>query len=134
MLNESAMLVDEYVSPILYSADPETSLSEIESKIDQMGFRHVPILKNEKIVGIISERDLSLAMRLGNAQELRAKDVMVHEPFCVQAGTPIEDVAYELSNRKIGSAIVLDNKGSLEGIFTSTDALNALVELARSQS
>ena len=128
------MTVDEYVSPILYFSKPDTSFQEIEEKMHEMGFRHVPVMEGDQVVGIISDRDLMLASRLGQAQSLLAKDVMVSDPFCVTTGTPIDEVAFELSNRKIGSAIVIDQSGKIEGIFTSTDALNALVELARGQS
>ena len=36
-----------------------------------------------------------------------------------------------MSSKKLGSAIVLDEQGDLAGIFTTTDALNALVEVIR---
>jgi acetoin utilization protein AcuB len=39
------------------------------------------------------------------------------------------EVALQLSSQKVGSALVLDESGEIYGIFTTTDALNALVEI-----
>ena len=51
------------------------------------------------------------------------------EPLMVYANDKLSDVAFQLSSAKIGSAIVLDEDSKIFGIFTTTDALNALVEI-----
>ena len=53
------------------------------------------------------------------------------DPIAVSADTPLDDVALTLSERKIGSVIVNEKDGTLLGIFTVTDALNALIEITR---
>jgi len=58
---------------------------------------------------------------------------MEHSPYVVESGTPLDQVALEMSNRKIGSAIVRNFDSFNYGIFTSTDALNALIEVVRGQ-
>ena len=120
------LLVDEYVSPILYQVDENTCLKEIQEKMKEMGFRHVPVLKKQKVVGIISDRDISLVVNLDRNDFMFAKDIMRKDVFCVRLGTTLDHVAFELSSRKIGSALILDQDENLEGIFTSIDGLNAL--------
>ena len=80
---------------------------------------------------MISSRDLSLIKSLSTDFNLLAKDIMSEDPYCVPWGTSLEDVAFEMSSRKIGSAIVLDKDGCADSIFTSVDGLNALIELVR---
>ncbi len=131
MKNFLEIPVEEYASPILSFA---TEDMEVEKMIDQLevnGFRHLPVLSQGKPVGMISSRDLSLIKELNRHFDLRAEDIMVADPYCVPFGTPIGDVAFEMSERKIGSAIVVDENGNADSIFTSVDALNALVEIVR---
>ena len=55
---------------------------------------------------------------------------MQKEPYLVSADTKLSEVAFYMSKNKYGSALVMNPDGDL-GIFTSTDALNALVEVLR---
>lgn len=125
------LLVDEYVSPIQYFADTRTPIAEIKKNMDKYGFRHIPVIIDQRAVGIISDRDISLAWSLGPDNVVVAEDIMATDPYCVTLGTTIDRVAFDLSHKKIGSAIVVDMSGNVEGIFTSTDALNALIEVVR---
>lgn len=125
--------VDEFTSPCSGAASPDTPLSEIMGLMDQEGFRHVPILSEGRPVGIISDRDIRLLKGITAAASLKVSDVMVKDPFCVSKDSEIDEVAYEMSSRKIGSALVLDASGEVSGIFTTTDALNALIEIIRGE-
>ena len=62
---------------------------------------------------------------------MRAADIMAAAPLTVRSTTPLDEVAYEMSDKKVGSVIVEDEDGQFLGIFTATDALNALVEIVR---
>lgn len=50
----------------------------------------------------------------------------------VRASTTLDEVAYLMSEKKVGSVIVNDDEGAFVGFFTTTDALNALIEIVRS--
>ena len=56
-------------------------------------------------------------------------EISTAETFPWGPVNPDIPVAYRLSAEKKGSAIILDENDDLYGIFTTTDALNALVEL-----
>ena len=56
---------------------------------------------------------------------------MSPQPFIVSSETPLEEVALSMSRQKFGSALVRDEKDQTLGIFTVTDALNALIEVLR---
>ena len=101
---------------------------------DTHGIRHLPVLRDGAIVGLVSDRDVRLATGLDDAGtlQLRAADIMAPEPLAVAADTPLDEVAFLMSERKVGSVIVKDGDGRLVGIFTATDALNALIEIVRS--
>lgn len=126
------ILIDEFTSPAPITVDINESVEKIFGLMTEEGIRHLPVLNNGKPVGIISERDLSMIKLLNTEEEdLTAERIMTKNPFCVNAGSQLEEVAYEMSRRKIGSALVLNEENKLDGIFTSTDGLNALIEIIR---
>ena len=132
MKNENLEIpVDEFSSPITAHATMDMSLQEMLDMMEGKGYRHLPVLERNKPVGIISSREIKLLKNLNQHFDLKASDVMVQDPFCVPSGTSIGDVAFEMSNQKIGSAIIVDKDGNADCIFTSIDGLNALVEIVR---
>jgi acetoin utilization protein AcuB len=106
-------------------------LSEVSKIMREKGFRHMPILKNNKPVGIISDRDISLLDSLEDLSNVCVEDVMEKDPYCAYTGTSISEVAFEMSSRKIGSTLIITKEGDLDGIFTSIDGINALIEIVR---
>ncbi len=57
---------------------------------------------------------------------------MARDPVTVSSQDSLDKVAFEMSQNKIGSVLVNDENENFLGIFTATDALNALIEIARS--
>lgn len=122
--------VEEFTTPDPVTAFTETPIEELIRIMSENGVRHVPILSGDQVVGVVSERDLKLVAALDASSKslLTAGDIMSRDPVMVSSQDTLHDVAFEMSRRKIGSVIV--NEGDkLLGIFTSTDALNALVEI-----
>jgi acetoin utilization protein AcuB len=123
--------VDEFTSPSPITVGPKTPALEVAGVLHKNGIRHVPVVENDIPLGIISERDLRVLSSVKELSLVTAEQVMVTDPFTVSPETPLDQVVYEMSDRKIGSAIVQDESGRIVGIFTNTDALNALVEILR---
>lgn len=125
--------VEEFTTPDPITASEDASTDELRDLMAKHGIRHIPIVKAGEVIGIVSERDLKVVagLELSEKQLVRASDIMARDPVAVDSLATLDEVAYEMSNRKIGSVIV--NEGSkFLGIFTSTDALNALIEITRS--
>jgi acetoin utilization protein AcuB len=127
------LAVEEFTSPNPIVALEDASAEELLTKMHDFNVRHIPIINRNKVTGIVSERDLKVIQGLDFYEKaiIKASDVMVKNPFTVNSSTPLDEVVFEMSKNKIGSAIVVDDKDNLVGIFTSTDALNALIEITR---
>jgi acetoin utilization protein AcuB len=123
--------IEEFTTFDAETCAPESSLTLVKETMSKGNFRHMPVVWEGKVIGMVSQRDLALVEQLDIGRPLRVEDIMAKEPYIVSATTPIDEVALQMSEQKIGSAIVLSSDNSQLGVFTSTDALNALVEVVR---
>lgn len=121
--------VEEYTSPYVVTIESSESLDKAMELMQEHAIRHLPVTINGAIGGIISERDVLTHTGKDWTRMLKIEDVMTTSLLTVYKNESLGDVAFQLSSKKIGSALVLDDDESLYGIFTTTDALNALVEI-----
>lgn len=126
------MPVEEYTTPNPITATEQASVDEMMKLMEKEGIRHLPIVKGSQVVGIVSERDLRLVRGLNLKEKnlVCAADIMAKDPVTVSSEATLDEVAFEMSRQKIGSVIVNEGEQFL-GIFTVTDALNALIEITR---
>jgi len=125
--------VDEFTTPDPITADEDMTIDDLRHLMDTHGIRHLPVVRGATVVGVISDRDVRLVAGLTGAEkfQVRAADIMAADPLTVSATTPLDEVAYLMSESKLGSVIVNDEDGKFLGIFTVIDALNALIEIVR---
>ena len=129
------LVVDEFTTPTPINTYEGAAVRDVISLMEQHGVRHIPVVDDlKKPIGVISERDITLALSLRDKLDILASEIMSVNPYTVYAETPIDEVALNMSKRKIGSALVVNQAGELQGMFTSTDALNALIEVVRGQT
>ena len=114
-----------------YFAGTEDSALQLEEMMDQRGIRHLPIQKDGKLVGIVSERDLHHRVKrtasTAEKQQLRARDIMVADPYVAVFNTPLSEVVTEMARRRIGAAIIT-RRGKLAGILSTMDVCRVFAE------
>ena len=123
--------VDEFTTPSPLQVAPNVPVAEVTKMMKENKVRHLPVVENGQPIGIISDRDLRLISSFTSDPTIMAKSIMTPEPYTVSPETPLEEVAFQMSANKYGSALVLAENGDIVGIFTVTDALNALIEIVR---
>jgi acetoin utilization protein AcuB len=127
------LTVEEFTTPEPITVSEDMSIDDLQRLMAENGIRHLPVVREERMVGVISDRDVRVVAGLTYAErfQVTAGDLMTPDPLIVNANAHLDEVALAMSERKVGSAIVLDADGKLLGIFTATDALNALIEVVR---
>ena len=101
----------------------------VRKALEQMrkyGVRHLPVREGGKLVGMVSDRDLAVALFFPEASTTRVDEVMAQDPYTVDPGRPLGQVLREMSGRHLGSAIVSRTDGEVVGIFTAMDAVRLL--------
>jgi acetoin utilization protein AcuB len=135
------MLVRSRMTANVLTVTPATTLGEALRITREQGIRHLPVVDNGKLVGLLSDRDLRLAAPPAWASDtdyaqLRAtfvekkiSDVMTaHTIISTTEITPIEDAARLMYEHRIGCLPVMRGN-DLVGILTETDVMRAFVEL-----
>jgi acetoin utilization protein AcuB len=131
------MLVEQVMQIGVVTITPKTSLPEALELVRQRGIRHLPVVENGALVGIVSDRDLKRAMASSatslEQHELRylldkvtAGEIMTSTVITVGRMLPIEEAARLMVKEKI-SALPVTDAGHLIGIVTETDVLELFV-------
>lgn len=124
--------VEGFTTPNPSCVNPDDNLETISQLMTQESCKHIIVTKKTKAVGIISDRDVYEALIEGSSKEV-AQNIMSTDIYRVKPSTNIDEVVLGMSDQKIGSAIVEDEKGNVVGIFTLTDVLSALAEIVRGE-
>lgn len=91
-MNRLNVSVEEYTTPNPVIAGEETSVDELDAMMKEYGIRHVPIVRGDEVVGVVSERDLKVVAGLALHEKLlvRASDIMASDPVTVSAEASFE--------------------------------------------
>ena len=122
------------MTPFPFSVDVSDSLLRARDLMTEHEVRHLPVVKNYELLGILTDRDLKRALDpdlgLPPKDELFVRDVYLPDPYVVDGHSPLDDVLEHMATHHLGSALVTKH-GRLAGIFTSTDACRAYCEHLR---
>jgi acetoin utilization protein AcuB len=95
-----------------------------------MGIRHLPVLHQGRLTGILSERDL-FAYRANEPdwKVARVRDAMTPRPQFAHPEDSLTEVAARMAAGRIGALPVVE-RGVLVGLITATDVLAGAVQAA----
>jgi acetoin utilization protein AcuB len=103
---------------------PDALLSEAQEKMRQGGFRRLPVIRDGKLIGIVTDRDLR--SHSGDLDR-RVKDVMTAKVRAIGPAATLEEAAQTLLKFQIGGLPVVDNE-QLVGIVTASDVMKAFLD------
>lgn len=121
------------------TVEMDDSLEVIRDIFRKVKFHHLIVVDGEKIVGVISDRDLLKALspyvdtmsetnRDRATLEKRAHQIMSHYPSTVLQSCPIDKAAQVMLDRGISCLPVTNADGTVAGIMTWKDLLKALLQ------
>lgn len=122
-------------SPI--SIDITESARSAQDKMIDHEIRHLPVLEGDRLVGILSDRDIAVLESdpdwEARAGKLAVREICSLDCYAVERDAALDEVLMEMADRRIGSAIVVE-KGEVVGLFTATDACRCFAETLRARS
>ncbi len=143
------MRVDELMTSKVFVVGQDDFIDRVFFLIHYEGIRHVPVVENSKVIGIVSDRDLYKALgpkgnsnvikdstRKNSAELLvvpeKVRHIMRRGVKTVKRDTSAADAAAMMADNKIGALPVVDNDNRLVGILSSTDILRVFSKIAHS--
>ena len=115
------------------------SLYSAEKRMKTNHIRHMPVVNEDKLIGLISLSDLQRISFIDAYSKegtedtpvynmLSIKDMMIKNPLTASPKTTILEVSKLLASKEFHSLPVVDD-GKLVGIITTTDLLHYFIEL-----
>ena len=135
------MRVKELMTKKVFTVTPEDKVDKVFILINFEAIRHIPVVEDGEVAGILSDRDLKkilgpkkqkVVTEDGTTVMIRARKVrtlMSRNVTIIGPDEKASDAAAIMAKRKIGCLPVVKNK-KLVGIITSTDILRAFVKLS----
>jgi acetoin utilization protein AcuB len=126
--------IRKYMTVVPHSIGNDQSLATARDLMKHHGIRHLPVLEGGKICGILTDRDIKMALGFQGVNPIitRVQEIALEDPYRVSPDAKLDEVAATLADKRLGSALVVDHD-HLVGIFTTTDALKALSDVLRTQ-
>lgn len=124
------LLVEDLMTRSPLTVEASRSLADAKRLMRRWGVRHLPVMDDGELVGLISDRDVKLieAHSDTRASDIALAEAMSRAPWTVAPTTPLEIAVRHMARHKLGSSVVVDNK-KVVGIFTSNDGLRALAQV-----
>ena len=132
------MKVRDLMTTRVETLEPDDDLDLANALMRLERSRHLPVLANGDLIGLVSDRDIlraqvsSLArmseeeLRCSNMR-IKVSEVMTHDVETIGPDVPAREAARRMRLRKIGCLPVVEN-GCLVGIVTVSDFLDAAIE------
>jgi acetoin utilization protein AcuB len=133
------MLVEKRMKRDPVTVAPQDSFRHAMTLIRQKGIRHLPVVEGDRLVGIVTDRDIRQASPSPATsleihelhyllEKVKIREIMTKKVHSVAPDTPIEEAARLMLQHRIGGLPVL-RAGGLVGIITETDILAAFVDV-----
>lgn len=132
------MFVSHWMTKKVFTVSPDDSVTDAAKLMKEKGIKHIPVLKNGKLKGIISDRDIkefspSKATTLDMYElhylfaKTKVRDVMKTMVVTTSPETPVEKAAMVMYDNAIGCLPVVAEAGRLVGIISDRDIFNVLI-------
>jgi acetoin utilization protein AcuB len=120
--------IGDFMTRQPWTVQIDDSLAVARRMLAEREIKHLPVLDSGMVIGMVTERDLSLAQdRLATVADAM---LPVH---LVDSHTPLGEVLDLMTSSRMDAVVVTDN-GHVEGIFTTTDALRVLAAFVRQRA
>ena len=128
--------VEEIMTTRVVTVEMDDSLEILRDIFRKVRFHHLLVVENEKLVGVISDRDLlkALSPNIGTMSETardratldkRAHQIMSHYPIAIRKSCTIEEATRVMLRRGVSCLPVTNPKKRIEGIVTWKDLFKA---------
>lgn len=136
------LLVGDWMTRNPITIQSTASVMEAMHLLKEKNIRRLPVMRGETLVGVVTEKMLlgfvpSRSTSMDNWElhyvlsKTPVSEAMNPKPYMVRPSSSLADVAQHLHDRKLNGVLIVDEAGRLEGLMTTTNALEALIHFAQ---
>lgn len=133
------MYVRNHMTPNPYTLDPDSTIADALDLMRTKKIRRLPVVKNGKLVGIVTERKLlevspspATSLSIFEINYLLSKtkidSIMTKNVITISPDSLLEEAAILMRDNDIGALPVVEN-GKLKGIITETNIFDAFISM-----
>jgi len=137
-MTANKLTVGDWMTPNPITVEEDATVMEAIHLLKERNIRRLPVMRAGRLVGLVTEKMLlgympakGTALDQWELHYLLARTpvrkAMNPSPHTVTPETPLTDAARLLHDRKLNGVLVLDARGDLVGLLTTTNALEALI-------
>jgi CBS domain-containing protein len=120
----------EMTTKVVYAREKD-DIQQAHQSMRALGVRHVPVTRDKRLVGILSDRDILLHAQIGADGSMKVPskpidEVMIKNVVTCRESDTIVHCIDTLLHHRISCLPVVASQGNLIGIVTTTDLLQLL--------
>lgn len=124
------MLVKEYMTRNPIVLTPDVDVNNAFNLLLENGIRQAPVVNKGELVGIVTDRDLRMAMVKNlKMNNLTVGLIMTKDPVIITEDTEMTDASKLISIGKFNAIPVIEESGELKGIISTSDILKCFLEV-----
>lgn len=125
-------ILRELMTPVPSAVTADSSVAHARSCMQALGIRHLPVIHEGRVVGVLAEQALASVYQHGRADPhaLAVGDMLDDLEACVVVGPemPVAAVLQTMIDRHADCAAVVE-RGELTGIVTAQDMMRVLADV-----
>lgn len=122
--------IQKFMSTSPHTIGRDQTMALAHAMMREHHIRHLPVLHEARIVGLLSDRDLNLieALKDVDPKVATVEEAMTPDPYVVSPDAPLDEVVGMMAEKRYGSAVVVQHD-KVVGMFTTVDACRAFADL-----
>jgi acetoin utilization protein AcuB len=123
------------------TAEEDLSMMKASRMMKEHSIKHLPVMRDDRLVGIVSDRDLKEAQPSDATsldihemyyllEKVKIKSLMSTNPHTTTAKEVVERAAAQMLKYDISALPVVDRQGKLDGIVSKGDLFRAMIAIS----
>ena len=125
-------IVRELMTPVPSAVTADSSVAHARSRMRALGIRHLPVIHEGRVVGVLAEQAVAALCQHGRADPhaLAVGDMLEDCEDCIVVGPemPVAAMLQTMINRRADCVAVVE-RGELTGIVTAQDMMRVLADV-----